>query len=77
MTKNRIFAHRFNADGTVDSICRECFSTVATAGRESELAVKEQAHSCDPQMVEWYRRPVRELSLAVGTSSFSWATTEG
>src|SRR5579862_313619 len=44
----RMFTHRFNADGTVDSICHGCFMTVATARREGDLHAVEQNHACDP-----------------------------
>jgi hypothetical protein len=40
------FHHRFNPDGTVESICAECFLTVATANSYDQLHEKEAAHSC-------------------------------
>lgn len=46
-----IFPHRHNANGTHDSICLRCFVTVATVRDESELAVHESAHACDPVVV--------------------------
>lgn len=42
------FVHRENRDGTYDSICRECFATVATAGKEERLAEAEKAHVGNP-----------------------------
>ena len=42
------FPHRQNPDGTHDSICTQCFATVATVGNEDELSARESAHVCDP-----------------------------
>lgn len=50
------FSHRHNPDGTFDSICRECFITVATTQYESELASKERSHVCNPGLVELYNK---------------------
>ena len=52
LTLNRLkpgFQHRLNASGSYDSICIRCFTTVAKAQKESELAGHESAHTCD----EW------------------------
>jgi hypothetical protein len=38
------FPHRQNADGSFDSICSECFRTVATASTEAGLEAEERAH---------------------------------
>lgn len=45
-SRRRIFPHKLNVDGTIDSICGECFSTVASAGAEGDLQVAENAHIC-------------------------------
>lgn len=60
------FAHRTNRDGTIDSICRECFVTVATALWESELDQPEQTHVCDPWVLKQYNKklPGREIAPA-------------
>jgi hypothetical protein len=42
------FPHRFNVDGTHDSICAQCHLTVASARNEQELAQRERDHVCDP-----------------------------
>lgn len=42
------FHHRFNREGTHDSICSTCFMTVATTPEEFELAGHEGVHTCDP-----------------------------
>lgn len=46
---NRIqfFTHRKNSDGTVDSICRQCLTTVAIEHLESMLHQRERANRCD------------------------------
>src|ERR1700728_1552209 len=38
------FPHRQNADGSFDSICSECFRTVATASTEAQLQAVERVH---------------------------------
>jgi hypothetical protein len=50
------FVHRFNEDGTIDSICRHCFITVATEVSESDLEPEEREHKCDPWMIEGYKK---------------------
>lgn len=40
------FPHRHNLDGTFDSICTECFQTVAKASIEAELEAAERIHNC-------------------------------
>ena len=46
------FPHRKNADGTVDSICPECYATIACVTNESELEIYERLHECDPVIRE-------------------------
>lgn len=41
-----IFPHKRYLDGTIQSICGECFSTIAFAGVERELRIAEDAHVC-------------------------------
>ncbi len=41
------FAHRRNRDGTYDSICTQCYATVASASNEEALSSPESAHACD------------------------------
>jgi hypothetical protein len=50
------FIHRINGDGSIDSICRECFVTIATAYSRSELERDEQAHACEPVLLERYKK---------------------
>ena len=54
------FPHRHNADGTHDSICTVCFTTVATAQNDWELAAHESTHFCDPL---WSYRYSRDTSV--------------
>ena len=46
--KLTMYPHRLNEEGSYDSICRECFATVARGKAEGELAAYEEAHICDP-----------------------------
>lgn len=51
------FAHRFNRNGTTDTICRQCLATVATATWEAELERAERAHACDPWAAQHFKSP--------------------
>ena len=42
------YAHRRNYDGTLDSICKLCYLTVARAYRETDLTQLEVRHVCQP-----------------------------
>jgi hypothetical protein len=64
MANERDFSHRHNPDGSVDSICRECFVTVAKAQDESELYRAERFHTCNPGVVAWYHEERDELKTA-------------
>ena len=44
------FTHRSNADGTIDSICRQCCTTVAIDNLESMLSEREHEHVCDLEL---------------------------
>ena len=58
----RSFAHRRNRDGSWDSICLNCFFTVATQSVEQGLTEQEQMHDCETfikakqEEIEWFRR---------------------
>lgn len=56
------FVHRWNQDGTIDSICRECFVTVAASKREVDLDQSERLHVCDPWTVKQFRDLARPES---------------
>ena len=47
MTSALNFLHRHNQDNTWDSICRNCYLTVATADDEEDLTTPEHDHDCD------------------------------
>ncbi|HEV2133423.1 MAG TPA: hypothetical protein VGR47_04110 [Terracidiphilus sp.] len=51
-----LFTHRSNSDGTTDSICNKCFTTVVTAIGEGELSRAEKLHVCDPAVLEYWRK---------------------
>ena len=42
-----VYPHRRNKDGSYDSICLNCFTTVARAETEGELAEHEKNHNCN------------------------------
>ena len=41
-----LFTHRRKVDGTVDSICLACLSTIASQAVESDLQREEEEHVC-------------------------------
>ena len=43
------FLHRAYLDGTFESICKECFHSVAREKREVDLQAIELKHVCDPR----------------------------
>ncbi len=48
------FIHRINEDGSIDSICRDCFVTIATGRTRNELEFQERQHACEPMILERY-----------------------
>ena len=46
------FAHRANRDGTFDSICLQCFRTVASSANEAELGGPEGEHVCEDRILD-------------------------
>lgn len=63
------FLRHQNANGTFDSVCKNCFVTVATAPREFELEEPERNHVCDPQVVQHWK----EVAEGKETKYFSGA----
>jgi hypothetical protein len=49
------FVHRLNNDGTIDSICCDCFITAATATSKSALEREERMHKCDAWLIVQYK----------------------
>ena len=41
-----LFSHRRKVDGTVDSICLACLSTISSSAEESDLEREEEEHVC-------------------------------
>ena len=57
------FPHRYNKDGTIDSICSECLLTVATVRVERELMQHEEVHVCNPLRLHQLRADPFRRSL--------------
>ena len=43
-----IFRHQHNENDTFDSICTQCYLTIASANDEQHLFLLERIHVCDP-----------------------------
>jgi hypothetical protein len=44
---NTFYPHRRNRDGTFDSICPQCFRTIANTETEAELLAYDRVHVCE------------------------------
>lgn len=64
------FIHRLNEDGTIDSICRDCFVTVATGLSHSALKQGEQQHTCEPALLERYKKVQSNVKIFPGIAAF-------
>ena len=64
-----IFAHRYNPDGTFDTICSRCFQTIATVRDETELPKIESQHVCDQHILERFVR--------LNSQRHKWGTNKG
>jgi hypothetical protein len=42
------FARRQNHDSSIDSICKTCYQTIASADTIGQLEATEENHVCDP-----------------------------
>lgn len=52
------FLHRVNADGTINSICHQCFRTIANVRDQTGLEQLEREHICDPKdIMHWHGDP--------------------
>ena len=49
------FPHRVNSDGTIDSICPDCFVTVASAENDDSLMKFERMHVCRKEDLARYQ----------------------
>jgi hypothetical protein len=45
------FPHRLNRDGSYDSICLACLTTVANSREVANLDIADQNHVCDPTVL--------------------------
>ena len=61
------FVRRINADWTVHSYCSRCFATVADELPAVGLSDAEDAHQCDPQLLEMVKK-YREISRLVSAA---------
>jgi hypothetical protein len=62
------FIHRLNEDGTIDSICRDCFVTIATEVSASVLERAEGGHKCDPWLIERYKKTPSTVKIFHGAA---------
>lgn len=58
------FPHRMNKDGTIDSTCPRCFSTVGCSIWEAELDRMEAAHICEPARLAAFNDHHRRMPVA-------------
>ena len=63
------FPHRANTDGSFDSICTNCYETIAQRPFEAELSLAEQTHICRPSdLVRLGKIELGNLFLHASTS---------
>jgi hypothetical protein len=56
-----VFAHRCNRDGSFDSICKQCYCTIANSRDEADLQINEWMHDCDKAQKQWFTRSMTVL----------------
>jgi hypothetical protein len=54
------YPRRSNRDGTFDSICPRCFTTIHSSFREEELSEHENRHVCETLRISERRGPLRQ-----------------
>ena len=59
------YPHRRNPDGSFDSICPDCFATIAKTQIEAELAPHERNHVCRPEDLDRFRAMRKAPARAV------------
>jgi hypothetical protein len=64
LSGDRPIPHRFNPDGTFDSICPVCFVTIARHVDECALAQFEHDHVCDAHLIDMRRKMVLSDQVA-------------
>ncbi len=65
------FPRRHNPDGSIDSICTECFATVASDRDERRLLARESDHVCDPVNLYRVRQGQAPQSLHIVSPAIS------
>lgn len=58
------FPHRMNKNGTIDSICPLCFTTVGCSTWEADLDRIEAAHVCEPARLRLFTEHRRIVPVA-------------
>ena len=46
---SKTFAHRYNDDDLIESICMTCFLTISRSTDEQEMLYNEARHVCKPE----------------------------
>jgi hypothetical protein len=64
-----IFAHRYNPDGTCDSICSQCFQTIANVKDVAELPAVEGKHICDPHILKRFEHGIIAMNERLNRSA--------
>jgi hypothetical protein len=57
------FARSHNPDFTIESICMDCYRTVATTRCEAELKAAEQGHVCAPDYRERSHEDIQQATF--------------
>ena len=63
MQRSYPFAHRFNQNETIDSICKTCSRIVGTAETATALTELEAAHKCDKGILDLIKGTLSEYLL--------------
>jgi hypothetical protein len=64
------FPHRMNKDGTIDSICPQCFVTIGCSTWEADLDRMEAAHICEPARLASFSGPSRSSAIVEEVPEF-------
>ncbi len=64
---NVAYAHRHNRDGSIDSICKTCFATVARVQDAGTLTEHERTHCCS----SWISAPSGSLMPTESSSALT------
>lgn len=65
LPQNREYPHRTNKDGTIDSICPDCYRILATSTWEAELERLEADHVCEGRLPAYLEmRPLTPFAVS-------------